>query len=128
MDTVPTMEMTVEQFEQLLEALGSRQGSHDAILLFAGIAAFAGILFVLWWVLNLKLAPLEKSNSRLETALEKSNSNTEAAVKEINEKISEIQKSLWTPTILKNEIKLEVQEQIKEHIQNCPYKDQCKQS
>ena len=64
----PLMNITAEQFERLLEALGSQSGSHDATLIFTGLLAFAGIIFVMWWVLNLKLAPLEKLSESLEKA------------------------------------------------------------
>lgn len=101
--------MTVEQFEQLLDALSSQSGSHEATLVFAGILAMAGIVFVLWWVLNLKLAPLEKLSSTLE-----------GYVKELNEKIAELSNNLWKKDELENKIKLEVSEQLKEHQKNCP--------
>lgn len=106
------MEMSVDQFEQILTALQSQNGSHDAVLLMLGVLAFAGIIFSMWWVLNLKLSPMEKLSNALE-----------ASVKELNEKIAELSKNLWKKDELENKIKLEVTEQIEKHIQNCPYKD-----
>ena len=103
------MSMTVDQFEQLLNALRSQGGSHDATLVFAGILAFAGIVFVMWWVLNLKLAPLEKLCD-----------NLQESIKTLNEKITEISTKIWSPETLDNKIKVEVSEQLKEHQKNCP--------
>ena len=103
------MSITVDQFEQLLTALRSQAGSHDATLIFAGILAFAGIIFVVWWVLNLKLAPLEKLCDTLSSS-----------IKELNEKITEISTKIWSPDALDNKIQIAVQQQIREHEKNCP--------
>jgi len=105
----PIMNMTVEQFDQLLQALGSQTGSHDATLIFTGLLAFAGIIFVMWWVLNLKLAPLEKLSESLERA-----------IKELNTEVTELSKKIWAPGQLEDKIALEVSKQITEHVKNCP--------
>ena len=102
------MNMTVEQFEQLLTALGSGGGSNAAILVFTGIAAFAGIIFVMWWVLNLKLAPLEKSIESLEKT-------TAALSKDVNE----LSKRIWAPGALEDKIRIVVNDAITEHEKNC---------
>ena len=119
MVAVAQMEMSVEQFEQVINALNSQHGNHAAVLLLLGVLAFAGIIFAMWWVLNLKLSPMEKLTNALESS-----------VKELNGKISELSTKMWSKDALQNEIKLQVQEQIKEyikdHVQNCPYKDHCK--
>lgn len=113
-DTV--MNLTADQFEQLVGALKSQEGSNSAILVFAGIIAVAGIVFIMWWVLNLKLEPLEKLSKELSEA-----------VKSLNEKIHDLTSKMWSPEALDNKIKVEVQDQIQEHIRNCPYKDKLNQ-
>lgn len=105
----PLMNITAEQFERLLEALGSQSGSHDATLIFTGLLAFAGIIFVMWWVLNLKLAPLEKLSESLEKA-----------IKELNTEVTELSKKIWAPGQLEDKIKLEVAQQLAEHTKSCP--------
>lgn len=109
------MEMSVEQFEQIINALNSQHGNHAAVLLLLGVLAFAGIIFAMWWVLNLKLSPMEKLTNALE-----------ASVKELNSQISELSQKMWSKDALQNEIKLQIQEQLKEHVQNCPFKDRFK--
>ena len=101
--------LTVEQFEQLINALRSQSGSHDATLIFTGIMAFAGIIFVMWWVLNLKLAPLEKLSESLATAIQ-----------ELNKEVTELSKKIWAPGQLEDKIKLEVAQQLAEHVKTCP--------
>lgn len=103
------MNMSVDQFEQLLNALASNTGSHDATLIFTGIMAFAGIIFVMWWVLNLKLAPLEKSVEVLQNS-----------IKELSKDVAVLSKKIWDPGQLEDKIKLEVAQQIAEHVKNCP--------
>lgn len=109
------MEMSVEQFEQIIDALNSQHGNHAAVLLLLGVLAFAGIIFAMWWVLNLKLSPMEKLTNALESS-----------VKELNGKITELSTKMWSKDALQNEIKLEVSAQLEKHIQNCPYKDHLK--
>lgn len=115
MVAVAQMELSVEQFEQIINTLNSQHGSHAAVLLLLGVLAFAGIIFAMWWVLNLKLSPMEKLTNSLESS-----------VNALNEKISELSTKMWSKDALQNEIKLEVSAQIEKHIQNCPYKDHCK--
>jgi hypothetical protein len=115
MIAVAQMEMSVEQFEQIINALDSQHGNHAAVLLLLGVLAFAGIIFAMWWVLNLKLAPMEKLSNALE-----------ASVKELNSKIEELSKNLWKRDELENKIKLEVAEQIKEHEKNFHTNNQSK--
>jgi len=115
MVVVAQMEMSVEQFEQIINALNSQHGNHAAVLLLLGVLAFAGIIFAMWWVLNLKLSPMEKLTNALETS-----------VKELNRQISELSQKMWSKDALQNEIKLQIQEQLKEHVQNCPFKDRFK--
>lgn len=109
------MQLSVEQFEQLILALKSQDGSYAAILVFSGILAFAGIILVMWWVLNLRLAPIEKLCESLTVS-----------IRELNDKVTEISTKLWAPEALENKIKITVDGQIKEHVKNCPYKDQFK--
>jgi len=111
----PLMQLSVEQFEQLILALKSQDGSYAAILVFSGILAFAGIILVMWWVLNLRLAPIEKLCESLTVS-----------IKELNDKVTEISTKIWAPEALDNKIKIAVDEQIKEHVKNCPYKDSFK--
>lgn len=110
----PIMQLSVEQFEQLIMALKSQDGSYAAILVFSGILAFAGIILVMWWVLNLRLAPIEKLCESLTVS-----------IKELNDKVTEISTKIWAPEALDNKIKIEVTQQIKEHEKNCHHKDQC---
>lgn len=102
------MNMTVEQFEQLLNALSTQGGSNAAILVFTGIAALAGVIFVMWWVLNLKLAPIEKMCESLE-----------ATIKDLNTEVNKLSKRIWEPDALDNKIKLQVSEAIAEHELKC---------
>ena len=107
----------------LLLCIGGVRGSVEksmkvmmmGLLLLLGVLAFAGIIFAMWWVLNLKLSPMEKLTNALE-----------ASVKELNKQISELSQKMWSKDALQNEIKLQIQEQLKEHVQNCPFKDRCK--
>lgn len=110
------MEMTVDQFEQLLSALTTKAGSHDAILIFTGILALAGIIFVMWWVLNLKIGPLERSLEALQKTIQ-----------ELSKEVTELSKKIWAPGQLEDKIKLEVTEQITEHVKNCPCRCQNKE-
>lgn len=107
------MNLTVEQFEQLMVALKSQDGSQAAILVFTGILALSGIILVMWWVLNLKLKPLEELSKNLSSAL-----------KELNDQIQDLSKKMWSAEALDNKIQVAISDEIKEHIKNCPYKDQ----
>ena len=105
------MEMSVEQFEQLINALKTQDGSQATILVFTGIIVVVGLMAVLMWVLNLKLRPLEIVSEGLSQA-----------IKELNPKISELSKKMWTAEALDNKIRVTVDEKIKDHLANCPYK------
>lgn len=109
------MNMTVEQFEQLLNALSTQGGSNAAILVFAGIAALGAVIFVMWWVLNLKLAPIEKLCAGLEEAIK----GLKTEIKELNTEVNELSKKIWDPDALDNKIKLQISEAIAEHEQKC---------
>ena len=113
MEEATEMALTVEQFEQLLLALKTQDGSEAAILVFTGILALSGIIFIMWWVLNLKLKPLEELSKSLSSS-----------IKELNTQIQDLSTKMWSAEALDNKIKVAVAEQIQEHIKNCPYKDQ----
>ena len=109
------MNMTVEQFEQLLNALSTQGGSNAAILVFTGIAALGAVIFVMWWVLNLKLAPIEKLCAGLEEAIKGLN----AEIKDLNAEVTSLSKKIWEPDALDNKIKLQISEALKEHESKC---------
>lgn len=111
METDYIMEVSAEQIEQVLEALKTQNGSQAAILVFTGIIVVIGLMTVLMWVLNLKLKPLEIVSSSLSDA-----------IKELNPKIAELSKKMWTAEALENKIKVTVDDKIKDHVANCPYK------
>ena len=109
------MNMSVEQFEQLLNALSTQGGSNAAILVFAGIAALGAVIFVMWWVLNLKLAPIEKLCASLEEAIK----GLKAEIKDLNTEVNTLSKKIWEPEALENKIKLQISEAITKHEQQC---------
>lgn len=109
------MNMTVEQFEQLLNALGTQGGSNAAILVFAGIAALGAVIFVMWWVLNLKLVPMEKLCASLEEAIK----GLKEEIKDLNTEVNILSKKIWEPEALDNKIRLKISEAIAEHEQKC---------
>ena len=43
-----------------------------------------------------------------------------------DDKVTEISTKIWAPEALENKIQIMVDEQIKEHVKNCPYKDSFK--
>ena len=63
----------------------------------------------------MRLAPIEKLCESLTVS-----------VKELNDKVTQISTKIWAPEVLDNKIKVEVDAQLKEHLKNCPYKDQFK--
>ena len=111
------MNMTVEQFEQLISALNTHDGSYAAILIFTGILVVAAILFIMWWVLNLRLGPLEKLSEQLSNSIAELNKQRQG----LNKQISDLDKKIWDPKALENEIEVIVTRSIKEHIASCPY-------
>ena len=54
------MGLTPEQFENLLKALNTQEGTHDSILVFTGILTIIGIIAVVWVMLNVRLQPFLK--------------------------------------------------------------------
>ena len=112
---ITTMNMTIEQFDQLLNALNTQGGSYAATLVFSGIAALGAIIFVVWWVLNLKLAPFEKICSSLEDSVK----DLKAEIKGLNAEVNTLSKKIWEPDALDNKIKLQISEAIAEHEQKC---------
>ena len=111
----PIMNMTVEQFEQLLNTLNTPGGSYAATLIFSGIAALGGVIFVVWWVLNLRLAPFERICSSLEDSVK----DLKAEIKGLNAEVNSLSKKIWEPDALDNKIKLQISEAIAEHEQKC---------
>lgn len=104
------MNLTVEQFEQLITALQSGSGSNSAILIFTGIIAVVGLVALMWWVLNLRLGPLEKLTYELKDS-----------IAELDKQIQALDKKIWSPDDLDNKLKVACTEMIQAHIKSCPY-------
>lgn len=112
------LEMSADQFSDLIKALSTQQGSNSAILVFSGIVAITGILAIVWWVLNLRLKPLEDLSTRIDKLNE--------ALVNTNAKIGEMNAKMWSSEALDNKIKVLVAEALKEHETNCPLRQQIK--
>lgn len=97
--------LTVEEIEALRLALTTPSTSNAAILIFAGITAFAGIIFVVWWILNIKLEPVKAMQEKLDT---------------IATTVTEMRSSLWTEESLNRLIVFQLMQYLQEHERNCP--------
>lgn len=97
--------LTIEDIEALRAALSTPSTSNAAILIFAGITAFAGIIFVVWWILNIKLEPVKSMQEKLDT---------------IATTVTEMKSSLWTEESLNRLIVFQLMQYLQAHEQNCP--------
>lgn len=99
------MTLSAEQFEALLKALSTTDGSQYAILVFSGILALAGIMLVVWFVLNMRLKPVDKLEERID---------------EMQKMLSSMNSKMWTAENLDNRINNKIHECIKDHERDCP--------
>lgn len=97
--------LTIEDIEALRAALSTPGTSNAAILIFVGITAFAGIIFVVWWILNIKLEPVKSMQEKLDT---------------IATTVTEMKSSLWTEESLNRLIVFQLMQYLQAHEQNCP--------
>jgi len=97
--------LTLEEIEALRVALAQPQTSNAAILIFTGIIALSGFLFVMWWILSMKLKPVEK----LETQMS-----------ELTSTVNEMKSNMWSESSLNNLVQLKLFQYIQTHEQNCP--------
>lgn len=97
--------LTIEDIEALRAALAAPDTSNAAILIFAGITAFAGIIFVVWWILNIKLEPVKSMQEKLDV---------------ISTAVTEMKSSLWTEESLNRLIVFQLMQYLQAHEQNCP--------
>lgn len=99
------MTLSPEQFEELLKALNTPDGSQYSILVFAGIIALAGIMLVVWFVLNMRLKPVDKLEARMD---------------EMQKMLTNMNGKMWTAENLDNRINNKIHECIKDHERDCP--------
>lgn len=99
------MGLTADQFEKLLQTLNTQGGSNNAILIFSGILALVGIMLVVWFVLNLRLKPVEKMEERID---------------ECQKMLASINSKMWTVDHINSHINSKMHECIKEHERDCP--------
>lgn len=97
--------LTLEEIEALRAAFAQPQTSNAAILIFTGIIALSGFLFVMWWILSMKLKPVEK----LETQMS-----------ELTNTVNEMKGSMWSESSLNNLVQLQLLKYIQSHEQTCP--------
>lgn len=99
------MGLTADQFEKLLQTLNTQGGSNNAILIFSGILALVGIMLVVWFVLNLRLKPVEKMEERID---------------ECQKMLASINSKMWTVDHIDSRINSKMHDCIKEHERDCP--------
>ena len=104
------MNLTVEQFEQILTALQSSNGSNSAVLIFTGILTVCGLVALMWWMLNMRLGPLERLTYELKDT-----------IVDLDKRVQEMDKKIWDPSDLDNKLKVACTEMIQAHIKSCPY-------
>lgn len=64
MDT--TMNITPEQFSQLLHTLQTKEGADTSMLVFTGILALSAIILIVWLILNFRLKPVERLDTKID--------------------------------------------------------------
>lgn len=101
------MSLTPEQFDALLRALRTSDGANSSILVFTGIIAMAGLLLVVWFIINLKMKPVDKLEKQLDN---------------IHELLTDLTSKMWTTENLENKVRVIVQEHISKHENSCPYR------
>lgn len=101
------MSLSPEQFEALLRALRSPEGSNISMLVFTGIIATVALLGVVWFIINLRMKPVERLEKQLES---------------IQKLLTELTSKMWTTENLENKVRVIVQEHIGKHESSCPYR------
>ena len=99
------MNLTQEQFNMLLQTLQTPEGSNTAILIFIGLLAAVGIISVVWFILNIRLKPVESLEHRLEI---------------MQQTLNSMNSKLWTQETLDLMISDRIHNCIKEHERDCP--------
>lgn len=99
------MQITPEDIELLRKALSTSSASESATLIFMGITALAGIIFVVWWLLNIKLEPMTKFTEKLDAL--------QATVNKLDAK-------MWSESELERMIQVEAQKAVTKHETDCP--------
>lgn len=97
--------LTLEEIEALRVALAQPQTSNAAILIFTGIIALSGFLFVMWWILSMKLKPVDK---------------LETQVSALVDTVNEMKGNMWSESSLNNLVQLKLFQYIQNHEQSCP--------
>lgn len=97
--------LTAEDLEAIKNALSTTTTSDAVVLIFVGIMALAGIIFVVWWILNIKLEPVKDMKDKLDS---------------IATTVSEMKSSLWTEESLNRLIVLKLMQSLQEHETKCP--------
>lgn len=101
------MSLTPEQFDALLRALRTSDGANSSILVFTGIIAMAGLLLVVWFIINMRMKPVD---------------NLEKQLDNIHELLTDLTSKMWTTENLENKVRVIVQEHIGKHENSCPYR------
>lgn len=104
------MGLTPEQFENLLKALNTQEGTHDSILVFTGILTIVGIIAVVWLMLNVRLQPFIKLESRMDA---------------LQDTLNSISAKLWTPQVFDSMMTNKINQEMKEHMKDCPARKRC---
>ena len=97
--------ITPEELEVLRDALTTTSTSGAVTLIFVGIMAFAGIIWVVLWILNTKLESFKPMQEKVDT---------------IVTTVTEMKSSLWTEESLNRLIVFQLMQYLQEHEQNCP--------
>lgn len=97
--------LTLEEIEALRAAFAQPQTSNAAILIFTGIIALSGFLFVMWWILSMKLKPVDKLETQVSTLVDT---------------VNEMKGSMWSESSLNNLVQLQLLKYIQSHEQTCP--------
>lgn len=104
------MNMSPDQLDALIKALGTQDGSQYAILVFCGVMAMAGMLMVMWFVLNMRLKPVEKLEARID---------------EMQKMLTSMNAKMWTQETLDIRIDNRLHELLHQHERDCPCRN-CK--
>ena len=97
--------LTLEEIEALRAAFSQPQTSNAAILIFTGIIALSGFLFVMWWILSMKLKPVDKLETQVSTLVDT---------------VNEMRGNMWSESSLNNLVQLKLFQYIQSHEQSCP--------
>lgn len=96
--------ITPEQIEALVSVLKSN-GGNSSIVFFWGIIALACILTLVWWVISLRMQPLDQLSGRID---------------KLTEALDEMSKNMWSSESLDNKITVRCHDCIADHENSCP--------